>query len=166
MHLIFIEDEQGLTRVWFNGKSITQHVRGKGALKLLLLPIFAITGVPPGHKWNTMQYRRGNTMCSASSEIQLPLINVTSLSQGWRKKCISARLQKSFAPLNAFVSQELPPTYSRFKMSAGKIHLHPKVVKLSHISISFFFLVFLFFNWFNLNFVFSSGIGRYWYRYR
>ena len=73
---------------WFNGKSIAQHERGKGALNPLLLPIFAITGVLPGHKWNTTQYRQ-NTM-QYTSEIQLPLINAASLSSV-SKKCISVR---------------------------------------------------------------------------
>ena len=68
---------------WFNGKSIAQHERGKGALNQLLLPIFAITGVLPGHKWNTTQYRQ-NTM-QYTSEIQLPLINAASLSLSEQK---------------------------------------------------------------------------------
>ena len=90
---------------------------GKGALNPLLLPIFAITGVLPGHKWNTTQYRQ-NTM-QYTSEIQLPLINAASLSQ-WAKSALAWGLEeeKTFCTQRRFC---LPRTSSfSFQMSAGR----------------------------------------------
>ena len=102
---------------WFNGKSIAQHEGSKGVLNPLLLPIFAITGVLPGHKWNTTQYRQ-NTM-QYTSEIQLPLINAASLSQ-WAKSALAWGLEeeKTFCTQRSFC---LPRTSSfSFQMSAGR----------------------------------------------
>ena len=81
-------------RVWFNGKSITQHGTAKGALNSLLLPIFALNGARQAA--NEIQRNTDATGCSTSG-IQLPLINAASLSQRAKSALErAARLGKNF----------------------------------------------------------------------
>ena len=118
-----IGDEWVLTRVWFNGKSITQHGTGKEPLSryfCLFLPLQASRRATNEIQCNTetkyTMYCKRNTIAPHKCCIPLTVGGAKSALVlrrkvlHWAEKFCTE--QKSFALRSAFVSLKLPPPSS------------------------------------------------------